>query len=101
MSKTHAKRGTGGVELTIRPVDVGGSVATTSVAIYRFDGISLPGACGFADASHLLGTARIQSGQGGVATFVDGSAQPGTAYTYYATALDPRVTGVPSTKGTL
>ncbi|WP_394841265.1 family 10 glycosylhydrolase [Pendulispora brunnea] len=82
---THAKRGTGGVELAIRPVDVGGSAATTSVAIYRFDGIDLPGACGFADASHLIGTARTKSG---VAHFVDATAQPGTMYTYYATALD-------------
>ncbi|WP_345537260.1 glycoside hydrolase family 10 protein [Phytohabitans rumicis] len=53
----------------------------TSYAVYRFDGITLPGRCGFADAAHLLGTTRDTS-------FTDASAEPGQRYTYYVTALD-------------
>lgn len=58
----------------------------TSYAVYRFDGAAHADACGFADASHLIATVR---GDGdGTQAFVDGTAEPGTAYTYYVTALD-------------
>jgi uncharacterized lipoprotein YddW (UPF0748 family) len=53
----------------------------TSYAVYRFDGISLPGRCGLADATHLIGTVRGTS-------FVDPTAERGKRYTYYVTALD-------------
>ncbi|MEJ3743249.1 family 10 glycosylhydrolase [Actinomycetes bacterium KLBMP 9797] len=54
---------------------------STSYAIYRLDGVSLPDRCTFADATHLIGTTRGQS-------FVDTTATPGVRYTYYVTALD-------------
>ncbi|BCB80125.1 family 10 glycosylhydrolase [Phytohabitans flavus] len=53
----------------------------TSYAVYRFDGLALPGRCGLADAAHLIGTARGTS-------YVDTTAAPGARYTYYVTALD-------------
>jgi uncharacterized lipoprotein YddW (UPF0748 family) len=58
----------------------------TSYAIYRFEGKTFPGACGFADASHLIATRRAAGG--GLQTFVDTTAEPGKTYTYYVTALD-------------
>lgn len=56
-----------------------------SYAVYRFDGLSLPDQCGFADATSLLATVR---GTSGTNSFVDTTAQPGRRYTYYVTALD-------------
>ncbi|ROT31988.1 glycoside hydrolase family 10 protein [Micromonospora sp. HM5-17] len=58
----------------------------TAYAIYRFDGVSLPGACGFADASHLIGTVRATDGA--VQSYLDRTAKPGKRYSYYVTALD-------------
>ncbi len=59
---------------------------TTSYAVYRFDGDVQADECGFADATHLLTTLRKNSD--GEQSYVDTTAQPGTAYTYYVTALD-------------
>ncbi|WP_394821269.1 glycoside hydrolase family 10 protein [Pendulispora albinea] len=75
-----------GAELTVRAFGGG----ATSFAVYRFDGVTFPGECAFADAAHLLGTVRAQgiTTAGASATFVDPSARPDATYTYYATALD-------------
>jgi uncharacterized lipoprotein YddW (UPF0748 family) len=74
---TGASRAADGA-VTLRWKQLGGA---TSFAVYRFDGLTLPGRCGFADAAHLVGTARGTS-------YVDTSAVPGARYTYYVTALD-------------
>lgn len=80
---TGASRGDGGVTLSWRPTasGVGPFGEVTSYAVYRFAGLSFPGACGFADATNLLGTTRGTS-------FTDATAQAGQRYTYYVTALD-------------
>ncbi|GAA3739013.1 family 10 glycosylhydrolase [Plantactinospora mayteni] len=85
---TGASRKAGGVELRWRqPADgVGPFGRATSYAIYRFDGIDLPGSCGFADAGNLVGTVRASAG--GVQSWLDSSAEPGRRYSYYLTALD-------------
>lgn len=85
---TGASRTTDGVRLTWRqPRDgIGPFGHATSYAIYRFDGVALPGACGFADASHLLGTLR--SADAATNSYLDPTAEPGLRYTYYVTALD-------------
>ena len=85
---TGAHRQGDGVRLSWRqPVDGAGPFGTaTSYAVYRFDGLSLPGSCGFADASHLVGTLRASGG--GTQSYQDTSAEPGKRYTYYVTALD-------------
>ncbi|GAB3797502.1 glycoside hydrolase family 10 protein [Micromonospora zhanjiangensis] len=85
---TGAGRTADGVRLAFRqPVDgVGPFGAATSYAIYRFDGVGLPGRCGFADAAHLLATVR-GSGPGGQ-SFVDRTAEPGKRYTYVVSAVD-------------
>ncbi|MFC6015149.1 glycoside hydrolase family 10 protein [Plantactinospora solaniradicis] len=58
----------------------------TSYAIYRFDGLSLAGTCGFADAGHLVGTVRATGGS--TQSYLDDTAEPGRRYSYYVTALD-------------
>jgi uncharacterized lipoprotein YddW (UPF0748 family) len=85
---TGSSRQSDGVRLTWRqPVDGVGPFGTaTSYAVYRFDGRTLPGACGFADAGHLIGTVRAADGEG--QSYLDGTAEPGTRYTYYVTAID-------------
>jgi uncharacterized lipoprotein YddW (UPF0748 family) len=65
---------------------VGPLGSAASYAIYRFDGITLPDACGFADATHLLATVRA-TGEGGQ-VYVDSTAEPGQHYTYAVTAVD-------------
>jgi hypothetical protein len=75
---TGASRGADGA-VTLRWVQPLGRA--TSYAVYRFDGLTLPGRCGFADAAHLVGTTRGTS-------YVDTSAAAGARYTYYVTALD-------------
>jgi len=79
---------TGAVTLRWRPTASGAEPfgEVTSYAVYRFDGLSFPGSCGFADAGHLVATMR--AGAGATQTFVDPTAQPGQRYTYYVTALD-------------
>ncbi|MBX6357146.1 MAG: family 10 glycosylhydrolase [Micromonosporaceae bacterium] len=79
----------GATTLTWRPTadGVGPFGRAASYAVYRFDGLDLvPGACGFADASHLLATVRATGG--GKQTFVDTTAEPGKRYTYFVTAVD-------------
>jgi uncharacterized lipoprotein YddW (UPF0748 family) len=67
--------------------DLGPFGSAASYAVYRFDGLDLaPGACGFADASHLLATVRATGG--GEQTYLDTTAAPGQRYTYFVTALD-------------
>ncbi|WP_422771959.1 glycoside hydrolase family 10 protein [Plantactinospora sp. WMMC1484] len=85
---TGATRQADGVKLRWRqPVDGFGPFArATSYAIYRFDGIDLPGACGYADAGNLVGTVRATGSS--VQSWLDGSAEPGRRYSYYVTALD-------------
>ncbi|MEU3456193.1 family 10 glycosylhydrolase [Micromonospora sp. NPDC006766] len=77
-----------GVHLRWRqPADGKGPFGTaTAYAIYRFDGKAHIDACGFADASHLVGTVRGTAGD--VQSWVDADTAAGTAYTYYVTALD-------------
>lgn len=58
----------------------------TSYAVYRFDGQVDADACDFADATHLIATLRRTGGR--EQAFADATALPGTAYTYYVTALD-------------
>jgi uncharacterized lipoprotein YddW (UPF0748 family) len=86
---TQARRDTsGGTTLHWRSLLDGvwplGSAA--SYAIYRFDGITLPDACGFADATHLLATVRTTGDPDQV--YVDSTAEPGQHYTYAVTAVD-------------
>jgi uncharacterized lipoprotein YddW (UPF0748 family) len=58
-----------------------------SYAVYRFDGVDpVPGACGFADATHLIATQRATAGES--QTFVDTTAEPGKRYTYFVSAVD-------------
>jgi uncharacterized lipoprotein YddW (UPF0748 family) len=57
---------------------------TTSFALYRFDGRTLP-RCGLDDASHLVATGRSD---GLLRSFTDTTAQPGQRYTYLLTTLD-------------
>jgi uncharacterized lipoprotein YddW (UPF0748 family) len=85
---TGASRTADGVELTFRhPVDgVGPFGAATSYAVYRFDGVTGADRCGFADASHLVGTVRATGG--GAQSFLDRTAEPGKRYTYYVSAVD-------------
>ncbi|MEK8109200.1 family 10 glycosylhydrolase [Micromonospora sp. M12] len=61
---TKAARQADGVRLTWRqPADGAGPLGTaTSYAIYRFDGTTLPGKCGTADATHLVDTVRATPG---------------------------------------
>jgi uncharacterized lipoprotein YddW (UPF0748 family) len=64
------------------------SGSATEYAVYRFDGAhARPGRCGFADATHLVGTLRGRAGHD-EQQWTDTSAATGTAYTYYVTALD-------------
>jgi uncharacterized lipoprotein YddW (UPF0748 family) len=51
----------------------------TSFAVYRFPAGAQPGACGFADARHLVATVRTTQWTDPAAT---------GAYTYYVTAMD-------------
>ncbi|HEX5596785.1 MAG TPA: family 10 glycosylhydrolase [Micromonosporaceae bacterium] len=61
--------------------------AATSYAIYRFDGApNFPGQCGFADAGNLVATVRATDEPSQM--YLDSTAEPGKAYTYYVTALD-------------
>ncbi|GIG85533.1 glycoside hydrolase family 10 protein [Plantactinospora endophytica] len=85
---TGASRQSDGVRLRWRqPVDgLGPFGRAASYAIYRFDGIDLPGSCGFADAGNLVGTVRATDGP--VQSWLDGTAEPGRRYSYYVTALD-------------
>ncbi|MEU8328112.1 family 10 glycosylhydrolase [Micromonospora sp. NPDC048839] len=85
---TRAVRQADGVRLTWRqPADGVRPLGTaTSYAIYRFDGTTLPGRCGTADAAHLVDTVRATPGD--AQSWVDASAVPGERYTYQLTALD-------------
>ncbi|HEY0701075.1 MAG TPA: family 10 glycosylhydrolase [Micromonospora sp.] len=85
---TDADRQADGVRLTWRqPADDLGPFGTaTSYAVYRFDGVSFPDACAFADAAHLVATVRADDGD--TTSFLDATAEPGKRYTYYVTALD-------------
>ncbi|MFF3851834.1 family 10 glycosylhydrolase [Micromonospora sp. NPDC002575] len=85
---TGAQRQADGVRLSWRqPADgVGPLGRATSYAIYRFDGTGPAGACGFADASHLVGTVR--AAPGATQSWVDTTAAAGARYTYHVTALD-------------
>ncbi|MEV4758962.1 family 10 glycosylhydrolase [Micromonospora sp. NPDC049559] len=85
---TGASRRTDGVRLTWRqPADgVGPFGRATSYAVYRFDGIRIPPACGFADAAHLVATVRADGD--GAQSYLDRTAAPGERYTYYVSALD-------------
>ncbi|HEY1488483.1 MAG TPA: family 10 glycosylhydrolase [Micromonosporaceae bacterium] len=65
---------------------VGPFGSVTSYAIYRFDGLTAPGTCGLADASHLV--ASLRATPGAAQRWIDPTAQAGHAYTYYVTALD-------------
>ncbi|MBT8226590.1 MAG: family 10 glycosylhydrolase [Dactylosporangium sp.] len=69
-----------------------GADQVRSYAVYRFDGDAMPGRCGFADATHLIGTT-------GERDFVDSTAAAGHQYTYAVTAVDRR--GGESDAGTL
>ncbi len=70
------------------------SSASTSAyyAIYRFDGQVHASACDFQNPQNLLATVRRvqndQHGNGRAQSFVDTTATPGQAYTYYIVALD-------------
>ncbi|TDC44022.1 glycosyl hydrolase, partial [Micromonospora sp. KC207] len=85
---TGAQRQADGVRLSWRqPADgVGPLGRATSYAIYRFDGVGPVDPCGFADASHLVGTVR--AAPGGTQSWVDGTAEADRRYTYHVTALD-------------
>ncbi|MFC0503645.1 glycoside hydrolase family 10 protein [Micromonospora costi] len=85
---TRSARDDDGVRLSWRqPADGVGPFGTaTSYAIYRFDGVTLAGACDLADAAHLVDTVRATDGA--VQSWVDTTAEPGHRYTYYVTALD-------------
>ncbi|MFC8847768.1 MULTISPECIES: glycoside hydrolase family 10 protein [unclassified Micromonospora] len=85
---TGAQRQADGVRLSWRqPADgVGPFGRATSYAIYRFDGTAPAGGCGFADASHLVGTVRATPGA--TQSWVDATAGAGVRYTYHVTALD-------------
>ncbi|GAA4249673.1 glycoside hydrolase family 10 protein [Dactylosporangium darangshiense] len=81
-----AVRHTGaGTSLRWRPTASGagpfGEVA--SYGVYRLDGVTAPGACALADASHLVATVRGTE-------WTDATAEPGRHYTYVVTALDRR-----------
>jgi uncharacterized lipoprotein YddW (UPF0748 family) len=82
---TSATRDAAGA-VTLRwrqPADgIGPFGKATSYAVYRFDGTTVPSACDFADATHLLGTVREMK------SYVDTTAAPGSRYTYVVTALD-------------
>ena len=81
------RTGSGAVSLTWRDTARGVPFAApTSYAVYRFDGTAHVDACGFADASHLIGVQR--RGDGDTQTFVDTTALPGAEYTYHVSALD-------------
>lgn len=70
------------------------SSASTSAyyAIYRFSGQVHASACDFQNPQNLLATVRRvqddQHGNGRAQSFVDTTAVPGQAYTYYIVALD-------------
>ncbi|WP_405116094.1 family 10 glycosylhydrolase [Micromonospora sp. NBC_01405] len=85
---TGAQRQDDGVRLSWRQLadGVGPLGKAASYAIYRFDGNGLVGKCGFADASHLVGTVRATPGA--VQSWVDATAEAGQRYTYHVTALD-------------
>jgi hypothetical protein len=65
---------------------VGPFGSVTSYAVYRFDGLAAPGACGFADGSHLV--ASLRATPGSAQHWTDPTALPGHTYTYFVTALD-------------
>ena len=69
-----------------RPTATGPLGTATSYAVYRFDGPGRVDGCDRADAAHLVGTVRATPGQ--PQSWVDGTAEPGRAYTYQVTALD-------------
>ncbi|MEV7227759.1 MULTISPECIES: family 10 glycosylhydrolase [Polymorphospora] len=85
---TGATRQADGVKLSWRqPADgVGPFGKATSYAVYRFDGLGLPAACDFADASNLVATLRATGS--GTQSYVDPTAVPGQRYTYYVSTLD-------------
>ncbi|NBE80942.1 glycoside hydrolase family 10 protein [Micromonospora rubida] len=85
---TGAQRQDDGVRLSWRQLadGVGPLGKAASYAIYRFDGNGLVGKCGFADASHLVGTVRATPGS--VQSWVDATAEAGQRYTYHVTTLD-------------
>jgi uncharacterized lipoprotein YddW (UPF0748 family) len=79
----------GATTLTWRPTadNVGPFGTAASYAVYRLDGVDpVPGACGFADASHLVATVRATDGEDQL--YVDTTAEPGQQYTYFVTAVD-------------
>ncbi|GIH17849.1 lipoprotein [Rugosimonospora africana] len=79
---------TGAVTLRWRPTVSGQGPfgPVTSYAVYRFDGLTGPGACGLADGQHLIASQRAAGT--GVQSWTDTTAQSGHEYTYYVTALD-------------
>jgi uncharacterized lipoprotein YddW (UPF0748 family) len=85
---TGATRDTDGVRLTWRqPVDGDGPFGKArSYAVYRFDGTTMPGRCGFADASHLV--AVVPATGADTVSYLDTSAGAGRAYSYYVRAVD-------------
>jgi uncharacterized lipoprotein YddW (UPF0748 family) len=85
---TGTERSDGGVQLSWRqPVgEVGVFGDATSFAIYRFDGVSLPDECDFADAGHLVATVRATDGD--TQSYLDATAEPGKRYSYYVAAVD-------------
>lgn len=85
---TGATRQADGVRLRWQqPADgLGPFGKATSYAVYRFDGITVPGKCGFADAAHLVGTVRATGT--GAQSYLDATAEPGKRYTYQVTTLD-------------
>ncbi|MEU4712954.1 family 10 glycosylhydrolase [Micromonospora purpureochromogenes] len=86
---TGADRSDDGVRLSWRqPADGQGPFGdATSYAVYRFDSDERVDACGFADASHLVGTLRADDATA-AQSFLDATAEPGRTYTYHVTALD-------------
>jgi uncharacterized lipoprotein YddW (UPF0748 family) len=62
------------------------SGAATSYAVYRLDGLLLPGRCDLADGRHLVATLR--AGRGPIQKYTDTTVADGQRYTYLVTALD-------------
>lgn len=85
---TGASRQEDGVRLTWRqPADgIGPFGRATSYAVYRFDGTTLPGRCGLADAGNLIGTVRATDGRS--QSYLDVTGEAGQRYSYYVTAVD-------------
>jgi uncharacterized lipoprotein YddW (UPF0748 family) len=88
ITRASRDRGSGAVTLAWRDLasSAGPFGTASSYAIYRFDGLALPGSCGFADAAHLIATPRAV--QGANQSYVDTGAAPGRPYTYYVSAVD-------------